>query len=138
VTACSIIVTGGVHLRETRTVNDCDSVGDLTFIIDADEYAGLGSVSFTVRQDFIEGIPALKTAYGVFIPNVESAGKIEAAWFEDKQIEIKGRFRDTQRGNKESDWELTDTSSWQFNVSKYGTFQAKATEYPVGTFTPED
>ena len=127
-------------MRETRTINNCDSVGDLTFIIGEDEYVGLGSVSFIVNQEVIEQIPALKGCYGEFkSKDFESSGKIEIAWDKGNRIEIKGRFRDTLRGNKESDWDIEDVLFTHINAGKSGTFQAlKATEYPVGTFTPED
>jgi hypothetical protein len=125
---------------ETKTVNKCVSVGDLTFVLGEDHYRGLGSVSFTVTQDVISGVTARRDCIGMFGPkDEESAFKLEEAFNERRSMEIRGSFMDTLSDNKEADWKLANVSFGQFRVGGIsgGNFRAIPSEYPLGTFTGE-
>jgi hypothetical protein len=123
-------------MRETKTVNNCVNMNDLTFVIGHDQYVGLGRIRFVVTQDVIEGIEDRKSVVGVFEPkDDEAAFRITDAWMTDKKIEIRGSFRDTLNNNKELDWRLENVWFSHINHGKSASFRAAvASEYPLGTF----
>jgi hypothetical protein len=124
------------HTRRSYTLSNWVSINDQTFVIGDDQYVGLGSVRFTVMQDVIGGVEALKDVIGVFEPkDDESASKISDAFILNKEIEIRGSFRDTLSGNKESDWRLARVLFTQIKSGELASFRAVTSEYPLGTLT---
>jgi hypothetical protein len=80
-------------------------------------------------------VEALKDLIGIFVPkDGESASRILEAFIQDKEIEIRGRFRDTLNDNRESDWRLVRVLFSHIKYGESASFHAVASEYPLDTF----
>ena len=124
-------------MRETKTVNICDSVGDLTFVLGEDQYVGLGRVRFVITKYLVDGVDMLNdSCEGKFYPkDDEIAFKLLApAHLEGKHLEIRGSFRDTINDDKEADWKLDNVLFDRVKEAGYGHSGRFIQNIHLGTF----
>jgi hypothetical protein len=95
--------------RETRTLCDCVSKSDLTFVIDGKQETGLGTVDFVITQEIITGetkdgpyaVPSLKTLTGMFYPKDAATATTLLQQLDTFEIRtIRGVFEDRNTGKE--------------------------------------